>query len=676
MSKTLKFGIIILVILCVLLLAVTLLDIPSLREGSLVLAQTENTPVPQDSGPVDSDLVLAVTDAIDKSSDRFTAESYIIDNIQVQDDGQVAAVWLAAVDPETGESIGREPELLMAQLDTEGNWKVLTDDEEKFADVLTDFQYADKSIQGDITADPEPLPKDTTVYGGYYLPWAKGLNKRLTWSVAHSSCYPTYYCTHAFDFADGTMFPMVAAKGGFVYHWKDTCANGDSSCTNSITLQDRSTNPWTYQIYMHIAQGSIPASLKQVGKTVLQGQYIANVDDTGYSTGNHVHFMVVSEDTKYLSTSGYIWGVALDVTFKDVSINWDSVTKGGRPRLAYEAEDYGGEGQTYYVSGNTPANPPTGALTAPLTKTYITDPQLTVSGWGQDDIGLTKYEILANYDGDWVTIGEKSQTTSPFTTTVNLCDTDVPDGPFKLALRVWDYEGSPSAILSQRELIKGVECDSGVDPDVTLTTIDGDVLLPNSGQVSATVAKGSTNSAIASVDFWFHGANWNGDSWVLLGSDTNGADGWQAPFEAGALGESNAYTVLAVATDALGNQGTDLTFSAVLDKTVPWIEFDSIQSPVSAGQVDVTWTAGDQLTGISSYSLDMKVNDGEWQNLESSLSRDASSYAIDVSESELIIIRLTVTDNAGNTAVGKTALFSDGYVFPENYLFPTFMNDN
>ncbi len=237
------------------------------------------------------------------------AESYIIDTIQYQDDGQVAAVWLAAIDPETGELIGREPDLVMAEQDAEGKWALMVSGEEKFDDVLTDFQYASKTIQGDVDAEQVAISKDAKVYGGYYLPWAENLTKRLTWSVGHTSCYPTYYCTHAFDFADGTMFPMVAAKGGTVYHWKDSCANGDSSCTNSITIQDRSTTPWTYQIYLHIAQGSVPANLKQVGASVMQGQYIADVDDTGYSTGHHVHFMVVSEDTKYLSTSGYIWGV-------------------------------------------------------------------------------------------------------------------------------------------------------------------------------------------------------------------------------------------------------------------------------------------------------------------------------------------------------------------------------
>ena len=670
MSKTLKFGIIILAILCLALLALTIFELPGRTNSDLVTAQSESTPESWE----DSDLANAVLSTIEQSEDWLPEETYIIDYIQYQDDGQIAAVWLAAVDSETGEIIGREPDLVMAEQSADGKWALMITGEEKFDEVLKDFQYASKTIQGDMDVEPATISKDAKVYGGYYLPWAQDLTKRLTWSVGHTSCSPVYYCTHAFDFADGTMFPMVAAKGGTVYHWKDSCPNGSTSCTNSITLQDRSTSPWTYQIYLHIAQGSIPDKLKQVGATVVQGQYIADVDDTGYSTGHHVHFMVVSEDTKYLSNSGYIWGVALDITFKDVFINWDSVTQGGRPRLASEAETYGGEGETFYTSGNTPANPPTGALTAPISKTYATDPLLTVSGWGQDDVAVTKLEILANYDGDWVTIDE--QTSTPFTDQVNLCDTDIPDGPFDLALRVWDYEGNPSPILSVREVIKGVECSAGVDPDVSLNKVEGMVLLPGSGEVSATVTKGSTNSEIMSVDFWFHGTNWNGDDWQLLGTDTNGADGWQVPFEAGSLGESTAYSVLAVATDALGNQGTDLTFNATLDKTPPWIEFDSTFSPVPAGQVDIFWTAGDQLTGITHFVLDMKVDYGEWQNLESNLSREVSSYAINLNESELVILRLTVTDNAGNVFVGKTALYSEGYVFPESYLFPMFDLDN
>lgn len=673
MSKTLKFGIVLLAVLCFLLLAMIIFDLPGEQKAADVVAQTESTPEPgveiMETESVDPDLVAAVTTALESEGSTFTEDAYLIDNVQIQDDGQVAAVWLAAIDPETGDPIGREPELVMAELDDKGSWKVMTSDEEKFGDVFKDFQYADKSIQGDVDVEPAAESKTAAAFGGYYLPWAANLTKRLTWSVAHTSCYPTYYCTHAFDFADGTMFPLVAAKGGTVYHWKDTCANGDSSCTNSITLQDRSTTPWTYQIYLHIAQGSVPANLKQVGKTVLQGQYIADVDDTGYSTGHHVHFMVVSQNTVYQSSSGYIWGMAEDITFKDVSINWDSVTKGGRPRLAYEAEDYGGQGQTYYTSGNQPANPPTGALTAPLTKTYVTSSSLTVSGWGQDDVAVTKFEILANYAGEWVTISE--QTANPFNATVNLCETDIPDGPFKLALRVWDYEGNPSSILSSRELIKGVECGTaGTDPVVTLTKVGGNVLLPNSGTVSAAVTKGSTNSNIASVEFWFHGSNWNQDTWVSLGVDTNGADGWKAPFEAGSLGEANTYTIAAVAADALGNQDTDVTFSALLDKTSPWMNLASLKTPYTGDQYHLEWEGGDTLSGLAYYDLSYRSDGGAWQVLETYLDSSVTIYDFEVPGAQYVEFRIKAYDQAGNVGIYGVGAAKQGY---ENiYTLPIF----
>ena len=125
------------------------------------------------------------------------------------------------MDSETGEIIGREPDLVMAEKSTDGKWALMITGEEKFDEVLKDFQYASKTINGDVDAEPATISKDAKVYGGYYLPWAQDLTKRLTWSVGHTSCSPVYYCTHAFDFADGTMFPMVAAKGGTVYHWKD-----------------------------------------------------------------------------------------------------------------------------------------------------------------------------------------------------------------------------------------------------------------------------------------------------------------------------------------------------------------------------------------------------------------------------------------------------------------------
>ena len=278
--------------------------------------------------------------------------NWSLDDVQFNTDNSQALLWMAESD-EDEDILAREPEIVLAILDdSTQSWQLHLISDEDFIQVFmqSDFRDSEMAARFFPDADPKASPS-SVVYGGYRLPWRSGLTKRLTWSVGHSSCNPKYYCTYAFDFADGTMFELLAAKGGFVYHWRDTCSNGDSGCTNSITIEDRTTKPWTYQIYLHIAKNSIPASLKVKGTPVAQGQKIANVDDTGVSTGHHVHFMVI-EETTLNSCRNYCFGKAVDITFTDVMINWDAGTRGGRPRLASEASWYGGQGQREYSSGN------------------------------------------------------------------------------------------------------------------------------------------------------------------------------------------------------------------------------------------------------------------------------------------------------------------------------------
>ncbi|MFZ3069772.1 MAG: M23 family metallopeptidase [Anaerolineaceae bacterium] len=278
-------------------------------------------------------------------------ESWTLDDINFSDDKSQAFLWMAANDLTTGELLAREPHIILAAWDeTSGQWLMHFEEDDDFVHIFESSAFKDSELAERFFESDPKAPISVETYGGFYLPWRAGLSKRLTWSVGHNSC-ASGYCTYAFDFADGTMFQVLATKSGYVYHWKDTCNNGNSSCTNSITIQDRSTTPWTYHIYLHIAKGSIPFALKEKGVRVLRGQTIAYADDTGYSTGNHVHFMVV-EQTTLNSCANYCWGRSVDITFRDVTINWDAATQGGRPRLPDEASWYGGEGQTSYVSGN------------------------------------------------------------------------------------------------------------------------------------------------------------------------------------------------------------------------------------------------------------------------------------------------------------------------------------
>jgi len=266
-----------------------------------------------------------------------------------------ALIWMAEVDPETGENIPAEPHLVLAKYDTgTALWSLTFSIDEGFGPAIQSSAFKDIEYAQQFPAVDPKVPKALQTFGGYYLPWKAGDTKRLTWSISHSSC-ANNYCRYAFDFADGTHFPVLAAKGAYVFHFQDSCWNDDHSCTNSITLQDRSTTPWTYQIYLHLERNSIPAEIRKVGTYVPRGVHIANADNTGYSTGSHLHFMVTSGLTSN-PCKWYCWGPSVDITFRDVKVNWDEATQGGRPRMYSETLSYGGEYQlnNKYTSGNTP----------------------------------------------------------------------------------------------------------------------------------------------------------------------------------------------------------------------------------------------------------------------------------------------------------------------------------
>ena len=61
-----------------------------------------------------------------------------------------------------------------------------------------------------------------------------------------------------------------------------------------MVLQDKSTSPTTYQIYLHLSKNTIPANFQHIDVPVNQGDWIANADNTGASWGSHLHFMVVT----------------------------------------------------------------------------------------------------------------------------------------------------------------------------------------------------------------------------------------------------------------------------------------------------------------------------------------------------------------------------------------------
>jgi murein DD-endopeptidase MepM/ murein hydrolase activator NlpD len=381
----------------------------------------------------------------ENSDDLMFEQSYaIIDEVEFSDDRSLAMVWFALVDKTSNTIQPGEPGLALAvkNVPAEGEagvWHVILKNDPGWYETLQRFPESMINYELELFTMPNEQKDahNAQVFTGYRLPWPAGKAVRVSGSIGHvylyKSCPNT--CRFAYDFADGTMFPVVAAKGGRVKYAVWQYPNGNTKHANYLVLEDTTTTPTTYQVYYHLAQDSIPVALRVPGTMVVQGQYIGNADDTGYSTGHHLHFHVHTRPDA-------VWGPSVDIVFDDVDIN------GGRPRTAYEAKTFPKLGTGYhtgnwFVSENGDREVPTGTISSPKAMERISTRYLTVKGSGKDDYGVAFLQLLATYDGNWFPIGPLMKST-PFETTLDLCEAGIPNGPFFLSLQVIDTAGKTS----------------------------------------------------------------------------------------------------------------------------------------------------------------------------------------------------------------------------------------
>jgi hypothetical protein len=398
--------------------------------------------------------------------DLFTPE---LDTAFVSPDGKAAVLWLALRD-DSGRRLASEPGLVLAHLTGEG-WQVLLPGDPGWEEALA--ALPEGMLPLELSPAPDGIALDTNLITapltGYYLPYAAGTSRWLEGSISHFQYIPELgypscsqeYCRYAYDFSDTWHFPLLASKAGAVVAWRDSCSDGNPGCTNYIVLRNPSEG--TYQIYLHLAYGTIPDKLAP-GTTVQRGQYLGDTDDTGYSTSQHVHFMVTN--SIWLGGDGYYWGRSIDIRFADVAIN------NGIPRTCYEVthfqiydgateclgdrSDPRNPANDWFLSGNVGAYPPAGSLSSPAPGAVVArgyNPWLDVSATASDDVQVAAVRLVIKLNNQWVEIGPK--TTLPIQPSlydwdVDLCAAGPLNGPLEVALRIWDHEGNVAAALDPR----------------------------------------------------------------------------------------------------------------------------------------------------------------------------------------------------------------------------------
>jgi hypothetical protein len=431
---------------------------------------------------IESDIKQAILDAIKNEAKRAPVYYLVetsIENVVVSSDESWATAWLVPIDPQTKEVIPTEPGLAVV-IRQGSNWQVVLPGDPGWAAAISESPVEVLSEQEKVTwmeiNTKAALIGPLIPFTGYYLPWESGKTLVLTQSVGHDRYTPSGSAHYAFDFATpypSQMFNLLAAKSGTVKQAIDSCDNGSESCANWLVLEDTSTSPTTYQLYLHLAKNSIPIELHTIGHFVHQGEFIGIADDTGNSTGNHLHFMVHTNPVSY-------WGTSVDITFNEVTIN------GGRPRISsdlpycrndFPYNDVCNEVNNYYISANHlqgDQTQPYGDILDPLNGITVESNILHLEGWAQDDnSGLASAQFIAKYNDIWQDIGNPFSSLL-FSMNWDLCSSGIPDGPVDLALEIHDNAGNYAAGLpGLRHFIKNYNC----TPDPT-------ICIPNSDQVA------------------------------------------------------------------------------------------------------------------------------------------------------------------------------------------------
>ena len=414
----------------------------------------------------------------------------VLDEAFISPDGKSAVLWLALRDY-SGRILATEPGIVLASLSV-GGWQVLLRGDPGWDEVLSQLPegYLPAELQ---SAEPQAPAASLQTIWGYYLPYVAGTAHKLEGSILHFHDYPPLgypscaqeFCQYAYDFTDVGHFPLVAARAGTVVSSRDSCADGNTSCTNYIVLYDTASG--VYQIYLHLAYATVPNHLVP-GVTVDRGAYIGDTDDTGYSTSEHVHFMVVPSFW-YALGDRYPWGRSVDVRLTDVAIN------NGIPRTCYEVTNlpiYDGATQCignradplnpnndWFVSGNVGANPPTGQLTRPVPGAVVatgSNPLMDVTASTQDDVRVKTAVLQGLIGGSWLEIAPRvsnPSSTGVFDWDVNLCLNGPLNGPLEVALKIWDHEGNEVGMLSRRTIQVDHACPPPVSQMITPTTYDG-----------------------------------------------------------------------------------------------------------------------------------------------------------------------------------------------------------
>jgi hypothetical protein len=208
-------------------LLVILLAGTAILTGCKAKTEAEALPHSLPTAPASDDRVKAIDAALQEMAKNrqdvmaFIINDVAIDRVNFSTDGSLALVWMTLIDRESKQTVVGETGLAVAIKSDSAphGWVIILQQDQNWSETLARVpeDMLDPEIRTFYTHQEQQESKVPPI-SGYRLPWEAGTRKRITGSIGHVFTYRTCpdTCLYAFDFADGTNFRVMAARGGRV----------------------------------------------------------------------------------------------------------------------------------------------------------------------------------------------------------------------------------------------------------------------------------------------------------------------------------------------------------------------------------------------------------------------------------------------------------------------------
>lgn len=214
-------------------------------------------------------------------------------------------------------------------------------------------------------------------------------------------------------------------------------------------------------------------------------------------------------------------------------------------------------------------------------------------------------------------------------------------GTYYLKLRAWN---NPRANGSQNYYVLRLYIDNA-DPILNFTNPANSAGYINNQVVSLTVFGEDASSGISKVEFYYHDSDWENHNWELLGIDSNGADGWNIPFNLPDQSNIALYVkVFDWSRNITGKGYWDLS----VDRSMPETSLLPLDTTQTSTAFRLEWNSEDNLSGIQIHDLLWDIDNGGWFNYPLHLSGYTKSIWVVGAANHSYAFRMRGIDWAGN----------------------------